>query len=593
MMEGLLKDPIYLHFLDRELRNSVQANLDDSHVLDLIDVGILLTSQTIYLNNSLLWENLSTFPLGVHYLLELEKLKEVLLLSNHITLDEFVSSRRHLYERDKLRYPMYFGDEIDNKPWGKNLLIMSDSTTELLETNLKKLITSKNLMEFGYFPQQLGLNQSVLSTVKQAIENRSEQAITFSLFSGYLPESDDKLEKQWTIRRLVSLLYTKRYLEFLQGTVLTGIPNVHFFDSLCDKPLFYDFMIHRFLFNRLGLLSSSEPDINKRLLNIITIKKHVLFIELLTEIRALIEGIYENSIDANGPPSRRLIFDNLQKALDHKTFSQQLTDKVSSAYSYLLSLNKQMSKDTKYKEGYEKMKKLSTRKKIVLITATLTELKILMSVLDEKSISIGRFTNGTHTYFNFELGGNDVYAFKSNMGSVSPGGSIISISEAMNAINPDYLIMVGIAFGLKQEKQSIGDILVSRQLWSYEPAKITNGVEISRGDKVTASTLLLDRFGVSSLNWGKTKVEFGLIVSGEKLVDSKQFVEKLLRSQPEAIGGEMEGTGLMSVCQHVKKDWILVKAICDWGYEKTGDYQELAACNAVEYVLQTISDYIN
>jgi nucleoside phosphorylase len=591
-VKGLIKNPIYLHFLDRELRNSVKANLSDSDILDLIDIGLLLTTQTVYINNSLLWENVSEFPLAVNYLVELEKFKEVLFLSNHITLDEFVSSRQHLYEKDKLRYPMYFSDELENKPWGKNLIYMHDSTTELLETNLKKLFTPKTSIELPFVHTQFGLTQPVLKTLENALTNRNGQAITFSLFSSYLPESTDKLENHWTIRRLISLLYTKRYLNFLNGTILTGIQNIQFFDSLSSLPLFYDFVIHRYIFNKLNLLLLNNSDIPKRHAHILAIKNHKLFEDLLIETRALIQGLFQHSIGTNGPATNAFLLKNLQKMFGTIS-STPKTDIVSSAFAYLLSINKQMTKYDKFKEGYNHVKELSTRKKILLITATLTELKLLRDVVTEKGIAINRFTSGTHTYFNFELGANDVYVFKSEMGSVGSGGSIIAISEAISIIDPDFLIMVGIAFGLKQGKQSVGDILVSRQLWSYEPAKLIDGHEIPRGDKVTASTLLLDRFQISSLDWDKSNVEFGLIVSGEKLVNSKEHVDKLLRSEPEAIGGEMEGTGLLSVCEHEKKHWILVKAICDWGYEKTGDYQELAACNAMEYVLQTISNYID
>jgi nucleoside phosphorylase len=98
---------------------------------------------------------------------------------------------------------------------------------------------------------------------------------------------------------------------------------------------------------------------------------------------------------------------------------------------------------------------------------------------------------------------------------------------------------------------------------------------IVRGDRVSASATLLDRFRSVSFNWTgqinrgrtgkqKTRVFFGTILSGEKLIDNMAFRDQLLELEPEAIGGEMEGTGLYTAAHRAKVDWILVKAICDW-----------------------------
>ena len=85
-----------------------------------------------------------------------------------------------------------------------------------------------------------------------------------------------------------------------------------------------------------------------------------------------------------------------------------------------------------------------------------------------------------------------------------------------------------------------------------------------RGDRPQASTRLLDRFRASIFDWKGPKVHFGLILSGDKLINNKDYRDKLLRIEPEAIGGEMEGTGVYAAAYRNKVDWILVKAICDW-----------------------------
>lgn len=83
----------------------------------------------------------------------------------------------------------------------------------------------------------------------------------------------------------------------------------------------------------------------------------------------------------------------------------------------------------------------------------------------------------------------------------------------------------------------------------------------------------------------------GQILSGEKLVDSMEFKQQLLKKYPEAIGGEMEGAGLYAAAERAKVEWIIVKAICDWGDgNKKKIYQNLAAAAAVSLVEHVLSD---
>ena len=68
------------------------------------------------------------------------------------------------------------------------------------------------------------------------------------------------------------------------------------------------------------------------------------------------------------------------------------------------------------------------------------------------------------------------------------------------------------------------------------------------------------------------------MLTGNTLVDSEQAVGRLRRDFPDAIAGEMEGAGVYEAATlDDKPDWIMVKAISDWGYRKTDGDQQLAA----------------
>jgi nucleoside phosphorylase len=208
---------------------------------------------------------------------------------------------------------------------------------------------------------------------------------------------------------------------------------------------------------------------------------------------------------------------------------------------------------------------------VLLVTVTAVEtvaVRRLFSIVQRHFIS-------NRTYYDLgEVGGAKVFLVRSEMGAGGQSGAILTIQRAIDTLSPSAIIMVGTAFGVNPEEQKIGDILVSQQILYYELQRVGSGpnrhrfVIISRGDKAAASPKLLNRFRDGAMEWKKAnepaKVKFGLILSGDKLVDNYDFREQLRAFGPDAIGGEMEGAGLYATVQSNKIDWILVKAICDW-----------------------------
>jgi nucleoside phosphorylase len=175
----------------------------------------------------------------------------------------------------------------------------------------------------------------------------------------------------------------------------------------------------------------------------------------------------------------------------------------------------------------------------------------------------------------------------------------MTIASAIDELSPSAVIMVGIAFGVDRNKQTIGDVLISTHIWPYEPQRIGTAPDggqnrIPRGSRVPASSRLLSLFRHMELGWQKSGVHFGLMISGEKLIDNIDFLDGLRSREPEAIGGEMEGAGLYSAASRRKVDWILAKAICDWADGKKRENKEknqlLAAHNAAEFALDAVAE---
>lgn len=236
---------------------------------------------------------------------------------------------------------------------------------------------------------------------------------------------------------------------------------------------------------------------------------------------------------------------------------------------------------------------------VLLVTATRVEAE---AVLDEARRYSGRkattIHRGNQIYYDLgQVGQIHAVMVRTEAGTRGPSGSTLTISEALAALRPRAAILVGIAFGVDSEKQKMGQVLVARQLVDYELQRVGTGGDgkrytVARGDRASATPGLLSRFRDGELTWHKAPLDFGVVLSGDKLVDNVAFRDQLLELEPEAIGGEMEGAGLYSVAVRERVDWILVKAICDWadGHKavRKSERQRRAAKNAAQFVFHVL-----
>jgi nucleoside phosphorylase/tetratricopeptide (TPR) repeat protein len=231
---------------------------------------------------------------------------------------------------------------------------------------------------------------------------------------------------------------------------------------------------------------------------------------------------------------------------------------------------------------------------VLIVTVTKVESRAVLNAFEEAT---GRPAETTtideRVYRNLgEVNGVRVFLALSQMGTSGLDGAQQAVQKGIEALKPGAVVMVGIAFGMNEEKQTIGDILVSRQLMLYEAQRVGMGEIVPRGDRPHASTRLVNYLQSAEVDWDGAEVRIGLVLTGEKLVDNLDYREQLKTLEREAIGGEMEGAGLYVACQNAKVDWILVKAICDWADgNKAHDKdtrQRQAAQNAAAFVLHAL-----
>lgn len=191
-------------------------------------------------------------------------------------------------------------------------------------------------------------------------------------------------------------------------------------------------------------------------------------------------------------------------------------------------------------------------------------------------------------YTNTNTSSSTIFVARSSMGSGGSGGALATVIDAIDDIQPTYVLSCGLAFGRNPEDQELGDILVSESIREYEKERVGKHSIVPRGSRNESNPYLL-QVARSVRRDFPLSAHFGVMLSGEKLVDDPDFKKRLWEIEPEAIGGEMEGAGVVAACLRNQIPWIIVKAICDWGENKGNEKQPQAAQNAFEFVFKMIA----
>ncbi len=248
--------------------------------------------------------------------------------------------------------------------------------------------------------------------------------------------------------------------------------------------------------------------------------------------------------------------------------------------------------------GLQKTQAIASKVDVLLLTVTDPEREAVLSMMrplpGEQEVLQGSIAQIT---YRFGLFGNYYVAqTESTMGSVGRAGSLATTMHAINELKPKAVLLLGIAFGVNRNKQRLCDVLVAESIFSYELQKIQTGIIINRGRETPCGLTLSERFRTRRLGWElpcaarPVKVHQGLVLSGEKLINDKDFRDRLIEKFPSAVGGEMEGAGAYDAAERAKDtEIILIKAICDWADGSKNDraqpYAAYAAVSLAHYVL--------
>ena len=237
---------------------------------------------------------------------------------------------------------------------------------------------------------------------------------------------------------------------------------------------------------------------------------------------------------------------------------------------------------------------------ILVITVTEKETAAFMKKFKYLNGQKTCYIANKQTYSIGYFGKYMVAHIRSNMGAGRPDGAILTTYDGLEDIRPKIILMVGIAFGVNDKMQKIGDVLISEKVFPYELIKVSTKDDeqfiINRNLSISPDQDVINIFKNFELE--NFNVFTGTILSGEKLVDNIDYRNSLIKlSNDKIIGGEMESCGVAHAATRFGlSKWIIVKSICDFGdgnKSKNKDKnQDLASSCAIDYCYKIFNSEI-
>jgi nucleoside phosphorylase len=595
--------PIFLHFLNRHASLAARHELTEANDVAAIDTLTICHCNRLSTNISQMVEYSYEKNSLASVLGKLVEKRIIVTTSNDPDIDTFLDSRQRLYQNVAQDFPMYFS----NESYVRNLKIWENNTFSMTK-ELRQSILNVDQNELALFGERARQNDKEtllknLSTVQNVVYNHQEAAITQENLNFYLNNGDINGAELRAIGRIYSALYFEHYSHHNQVVTPTGLQSTGYLEDTRYFPL-YDVQVLAKALNSLGWkeLAIPQESVRDQMLATYGSPEHRVFAETLaaylhacdSEVRAYLNAPEDVPVgfgEASSIATRRsLIVSSFDHSIRNARSSNRKTagnvvDFFKIASDFLLrAASVHVEANINFKLAWEANMPPKTLTRFLFMTATDKEDHAIEDAILSNGFHLDAAIPVGRAYANrYCLGTtNEIIHVRSSAGSVGASGSELVSSDAINAIDPEFVVAVGICFGLKEDKHSVSDILVSDAVADYELVRQGDKETRERGPNVPAGPRLLSaaRMLANGYRTSTVDVHIGLLLSGLKLVDSKKMGDDLKQRFPDAIGGEMEASGVLAAASRSGREWIVVKAICDWAVNKGDDDQDSAATNS-------------
>jgi nucleoside phosphorylase len=621
---------VFLHFLNREATEASGATRDWRVDLLALDLLTLSHCAKMSVNISQMLEYTIDRPNLVEPLSKLCKAGILVTTSHDKNFDDFLESRRIMYSNVAGRYPIYFNDtsllsqfQIRQKNTFSMSAVLRRDILDISDRDDREPVLS--LEQRHAHRDDWRVLADRIDEVQRVFGGNRHAAVTrgnLELMSSANSYSPRELS---AIARVFSARYFDHYKRQTAAITCSGLGDNGFID---DHGLFphYDIPILKAALGALSWHRAADTisEVRLQLYEAYGGRSHINFVQTFQSFLGACDAAARKTLNI-APDSLDYIASLRNAIIAHCTslvysvsagegVSLESIDRYFDWASEIVqrAVASGRSSSTVFDAKWEELMSARQSLRFLVLTATDTEDDALCDALGNAGYQRGGYisTTGQLLTTRWILGqASEVVHARSSAGSTGVSGSELVAAEAIKELKPNFVIAVGICFGLKPNEeaqkvlgrqtidkgeQSLGDVLYADKVTDYETVRLCfeNGEERprERGPRVPVGGVLLDaaRIVRGEYRTGQTKVFSGEFLSGLKLIDSPPAVDDLKNRFPDAVGGEMEATGIVAASSRHGVSWIVVKAICDWGYSKGKKEQKLAADNAAEFVLKMI-----
>lgn len=600
-----LPPPIYLHFLDRELGDAFEFALDLDQAQRAMSALAMGTMSLLTCSVSALFEN-EGLRGGEGMVADLVAAEVLLPQSTHATSFEFLESRKAMYEHDQARYPLYFGKQVPEVLESLEPRQVEGSTTQRLHDRLLRWTDGNPTISGAVAHLPRGVHHQMTDAVAAELERRGDRAVTYAMFGGIAAGDPSGRLVERTVRQRISLEYTDHQMG-KDGELATGVSMT--LEALertlrPQAPFEFDLAILYALIRAAGLgglLEGWPRALWQQLLPLRGKPDHAMVVSRIRWIsRAIDDAVpLEASRSMRRQRAAGLINEHAASLAPLSAVSPQ--EWMVAAQQNLDRLARKLGEAglRSSLDGHRDALRDLQADVLIVVATDIEEREVFREFGYPPGTIPPAYPRGHQVYFRLDvLCGQEVFMVRSRMGSGGAGGSLVTVNDAIEALRPTWVLMVGIAFGVDPLRQSIGDVLIPTEVIFYDHKRVgtKNGADDTRyrDDPVHPDSTLVDRLRVAGSTFADVRVEFGPLLSGSELIDNKRRRDGLVTaaSGGRAIGGEMELSGVFAAASRRGARWAAAKAICDFadgnkGMDKAAR-QEQAARNAAQFVRHLI-----
>jgi len=243
---------------------------------------------------------------------------------------------------------------------------------------------------------------------------------------------------------------------------------------------------------------------------------------------------------------------------------------------------------------------------VLLITAVGAERRAALSVMRDAAVEVVREEIEGRYFDRFSWRGRQGLwtVFLGQPTEKGPHATQALLHDFHRTKSPRLVLMIGMCGGIKEHGASEGDVIIARQVFNYEPARLRDGGSVWSPVVHRTSPRILDLANALGADG-----EFGDVVvrstkdygSGEKLVDDllSDTRRQILALSGDIVAVEMEAPGLLHAVWEMQRtvnvNVAVIKGVSDFadGAQSTNktERQRVASCNAMSVALKILSNY--